>query len=208
MTTVNELTVYDQVLTQLPFTTKRSLNKLYLALDNDYCKKAAFIYHDDMIYAKNLLDNKVLYYYSEDYDMQATITLNGVSISYIIEDVNDDIVLSMTDEQEIGEMIDIDIISKYKILKNRGCEDNVPFYAKDNALALLLKTFENKFNPDNMHDCMYLYMYLYTNCVMLGYEESVVSKIFKRDALPPKKFLDDIYNMYNLLYVYINLLAL
>ena len=54
--------------------------------------------------------------------------------------MNDDIVFSMTDEQEIGEMIDIDIISKYKILNHRGCEDNVPFYAKDNALALLLKT--------------------------------------------------------------------
>lgn len=203
MTTVNDL-----VLTQLPFTTKRSINKTYFALDNEYCKKAAFIYDDDMIYIRNQQENKVLFYYNDMYDMQATIILNGITINYIIKHVNDDITLTITDEQEIGEMIDIDIISKYKILKNRGCEDNVPFYAKDNTIKLLLKTFENRFNPDNIQDCMYLYMYLYTNCVMLGYEEPTINQVLKRDALPPQKFLDTIYDMYNLLYVYINVLAL
>lgn len=200
--------VYDQVLTELPFTTKRSINKSYYSLDNEYCIKAAFIYHDDMIYAKNQMNNKVIYYYNENYDVQATLTLNDNVYSYIISNVDDDIELSMIDDQEIGELSDIDIISKYKILKNRGCEDNVPDYAKDNTLKLLLKTFENKFNPDNMHDCLYLYMYLYTNCVLLGYEVPVVNKKYKRDELPPQILLNDIYDMYNLLFVYLNLLEL
>lgn len=203
------ISVYDQISEYLPSSTKRSLNRASYATDKEYCKKAAFIYHDDMVYVNDKFTDKVIYYYNDNYDIQATLTSNGVKYNYIIEQHNDNVVLSMTDQGEVGEMIDVDIMSKYKVLKNRGCEDNVPYYAKNNVIDLLLKTFVNKFNPDNMQDCLYLYMYLYTNSVLIGYDEPIIkNKSYKNDKLPPKSLLDDIYNLYNLLYVYLNLLEL
>lgn len=201
--------LFDEISTHLPSTTIRSLNKNYNKMDNEYCKKAAFIYKDDMSYTRTLQFN-IMYYYNDQYNIQASVNMENNNYIYKFYDKNDTVVLSIKHGKydEFNDIIDIDILSKYKILKNRGCEDYIPFYSKDNTIKLLLKTFLNNLNPDNIHDIMYLYMYLHSNLIYMGYSQPMNKIILKVNQLPDQSFMDEIYNMYNLIHVHLKLMEL
>ena len=80
-------------------------------------------------------------------------------------------------------------------------------FAQTNTIAFLRKLFDTYFQPDDMNDMLYLYTYLYANAVMLNYKPTTNFKhVYKLHHLPPQTLLDDIYDMYNLLYVHITLI--
>lgn len=180
-------------------------------MDKEYCKKAAFIYKDDMIYINNMVGSKIIFYYNDNRDIQASLIMENYNYLYKIHDKDDTIIMTIksitkNDSRNPNDIVDIDILSKYKILKQRGCEDSVVSYARDNTIKLLLNTFMNNLNPDNMQELMYLYMYLHANATLMGYSQSTETKVLKIDTVPPQAFMDEIYDMYNLIYVRLKLL--
>lgn len=201
--------IFNKVSNYIPYTTLRSINKDYNKMDTEYCKKAAFVYKDDMIMVNNKPGDKIIFYYNDNQDVEAI--LQNTNYIYKIQEKDDTVVLTVKpskNKKEINpnDIIDIDIMSKYKILKQRGCEDSIAFYARDNTIQLLLNTFMNNLNPDNVYELMYLYMYLHANTTLMGYPHSMETKILKMDTVPPQAFMDEIYDMYNLIYVRLKLL--
>jgi hypothetical protein len=199
--------VIDEITNYISLTKKRGINRKYKTeTDANYCQKAAFIYNDDMLYAKNTFDSKVIYYYSDNYDTEAILYLDSRCYKYKIYKKNNTYVLSMKHinvPTEPTNIIDIDLVSKYNILKNRGCEDVIPNYAKTHTLDFLLQTFVNNFNPDKIEDILYLYVYLHSNTILLNYNTFEPNKkIFKVNKLPSNNLLNDIYHLYNLLHVH------
>ncbi len=186
-------TIFDNVKPYIPITTLRTVSKQYA--DQSYCQKAGFIYHDDM----NIIDG--VKYYIED-DLPYAI-MNNLQYQIIKEDQYYKIIESNVDVK--NNVIDIDIMSKYKIMKSRGCEDMIKDYSKNKTIEFLLKTFTDYFNPDVMKDIVFLYLYLYTCLIVLNYQPKLITK-FNGDKLPKKSVLNEIYNMYNLLYVHITIL--
>lgn len=203
--------IFNEVSNYIPYTTVRSINKSYNKMDKEYCKKAAFIYKDDMIYINNMVGSKIIFYYNDNRDIQASLIMENYNYLYKIHDKDDTIIMTIksitkNDSRNPNDIVDIDILSKYKILKQRGCEDSVVSYARDNTIKLLLNTFMNNLNPDNMQELMYLYMYLHANATLMGYSQSTETKVLKIDTVPPQAFMDEIYDMYNLIYVRLKLL--
>lgn len=197
--------IFNEVSNYIPYTTLRSINRNYNKNDKEYCKKAAFIYKDDMLYINTAKANKIIYY--NDIDTFGILTMENVNYIYRIYEKDDNVVLSIrVGKNDINDIIDIDILSKYKILKNRGCEDIIPNYARNNIKKLLLQTFKNNLNPDNVHEIMYLYMYLHSNCILMGHPQSLDTKTLKINIVPSQAFMDEIYDMYNLIYVRLTLL--
>lgn len=194
----------------LPTSLKRSLNKEYKRENNDaYCQFASQIYQDDMNFVKNNYNQYVLYYYNNDYDYEAYFLMNNVSYVYKIQLVDNYYILTIKNKIDdyYKQLIDIDLTSQYLILKNRGCEDVQKDFSKLNILKKLLNVFTTYFNPDDMKDLLYLYVFLHSNCVLLKYDEPITTPLyFKIHKLPKKDFLNDIYDLYNTLYVHFDLL--
>ncbi len=207
-------TIFENIKEYIPNTTLRAINKQY---HTDYCDQAAHIYNDDMnIQGDNLLflkDDKSSYnhifYYKDEEDYTVAIIKQETNyITYHMTKEDEYYKLSIKPiKVEINEpIVDIDIMSKYQIMKSRGCEDVVKDFSKKNTIRFLLKTFTDFFNPDMMSDIVYLYIYLHSNLILLNYTVPKPFKIFKMTKLPKQEVLDQIYDMYNLLYVHINLL--
>jgi hypothetical protein len=207
--------IIETITEPIPFSTKRVLNKLYKQ-NNDvkYCERAANIYHDDLVYTKTNIKNNVIYYYNDDYDTEAQIKLNELIYIYKITKVNDEYYVlkskNINKYQDINNntIIDIDLLSKFQILKNRGCEDIVPNYTKQHILKFLLNTFVDNFNPESSNDLIYLYMYLHSNLVLLGYNNDLLNVKIKINKQPKVNFLTNLYDMYNLLYVHFDILKI
>lgn len=100
----------------------------------------------------------------------------------------------------VNHVDDIDIINKYNILKKRSTT------AKAMTLQSLNDLFNERFEPQNIYDLLYLYVYLHSNAVLLKYEEAdLINQTYLINDLPSQKLLDDIYYLYNLIYVNINM---
>jgi hypothetical protein len=196
-------TVFTKISDYLPHTTIRGLNKQLYQNDKEYCHIASHIYNSDMKLIEN--QENTITFYDDNHTYSAILNKN---IVYKLKQVNEFIVLKITKKTKIlNSIIDVDVMSKYKIFKSRGCEDMIENYSKNNTLSQLLKTFKNYFNPDVMIDMLYLYIYLHANCVLLGiYDFEYTRKKYNMNKLPGKNFLQEIYDMYNVLYVKINLL--
>lgn len=204
-------TVINTIDQYIPSTLKRSLNKQYY-LDNnkEYCQLASHIYNDDMLYILNNADIYVIYYYNEDYQLEACLNVKDVKYFYKIKQYDDYYILTIKNKYKdvkSNNLVDIDLQSQFKILKNRGCEDYEKKFAKKHTIDSLKKTFKNYFNPDNIHDMIYLYVFLHSNSILVNKGQINTSKRkFKINKLPKEDFLKDIYDLYNLLYVYFDVL--
>jgi len=202
---INTITDY------IPNTLKRSLNKqYYLNNTKEYCELAAHIYNDDMLYVINNYNHFVVYYYNKNFQLEAHLQLPNQMWLYKIKQKDDYYILSIKNknkELEFNSLIDVDLLSQYQILKNRGCEDFKKDFAKSNVIHFLQNTFNNYFNPDNIQDLIYLYVYLHSNNILIYHNQiNVVKKTFKIGKIPKDVFLKDIYDLYNLLYVYFDVL--
>lgn len=196
------MSLFNNIVNYLPYTKIRGINKYYTEQQNtNYCKISSFIYDDDM---KSIDGNNTIKYYLYE-DIYYAVVNN--KIVYKLRQVDDYLHLSIHDKvEELDNVIDVDMMSKYKILKSRGCEDMIENYAKDNTKSLLLKTFKNYFKPDTLFDILYLYIYLHSNCFLLGYEKLPTNQKFNMNKLPKNTLLQEIYDMYNVLYVHVDLL--
>lgn len=199
-------TLFNKISDYLPHTTIRGLNKQLYSDNKEYCQLASHIYNSDMLSIKDQ-NNTILYYdYNQIY--YAIIKKNDYYIVYKLKQVNEYLVLTIHKKlpENLNNIMDVDIMSKFKIFKSRGCEDVIDNYSKINTSNQLLKTFKNYFNPEVMHDLLYLYIYLHSNCVLLDHEIiKYERKKYNMNKLPKKKLLQEIYDMYNILYVLINL---
>jgi hypothetical protein len=199
--------IFNNVAKYLPSTTVRSINKQYHT--DDYCKRSSHVYNQDIIPFKNN-DNTVIYY-QDDEDIVA-IMLKNQFTTYKTKQIDNYIQLTIhkhkyhVDYLNDNLINDIDLLSSKEILKSRGCEDIIENYSKINTLKSLVNIFRKYFNPDVITDIIYLYIYLHSNCVLLGYEEvKDETKQFKLNKIPKDEFIQKIYDMYNLLYVHNNI---
>jgi hypothetical protein len=203
------MSVFNNISKYLPHTTVRSINKQLYHKNVEYCELAKNIYNNDMKLYTN--KNNTIIYYEYEKIIYGVMIKNDIYIIYKIKQVDQYIQLSIhkkypKDYLDDNNMIDVDIMTKHKILKSRGCEDIIPNYSKTNTTNLLLNTFKTNFNPDIISDIVYLYMYLHSNCVLLDYEKVIDEHImFKINKLPSEEILHKIYDMYNLLYVHVNM---
>jgi hypothetical protein len=201
-----------KIITQyLPISLKRSLNQEHKREnDQTYCQLASQIYQDDMLLVKNTFNNYVLYYYNDDYHYESYLYFNNLIYIYNIEPVDDYYVLTIKNkfiDLTNRPLIDIDLSSQYQILKHRGCEDIIKNFSKNHILNKLQNTFTTYFNPDDIKDLLYLYVFLHSNCVLLKYDEPILTTLyFKSHKLPKEEFLNDIYDLYNTLYIHFDLL--
>ena len=199
------MTVLENIKGYLPNTSLRSISKQFT--DQTYCDMASHIYNDDMNrIAEN--NNHVLYYKDADNLTYAVLQYNDKETFKMIKENNYYMISTESIEDEALVLFDVDIMSKYNLMKSRGCEDYSPYFSKDKTLGFLLKTFKDYFNPDIMSDILYLYIYLYTNLLLLNYTPKKLYTKFNMTKLPKKSLLQEIYDMYNLLYVHLNLLEL
>lgn len=201
--------IFNNVSNYLPYTTIRGINKQLYSENQQYCKIASHIYMDDMKLIHN--QNNSIVYYEYDQVFYAVVIKNDYHIIYKVKQVDQYIVLTihkkLSEPLDDNSIVDIDIINKFKIFKSRGCEDMIENYSKTNTSNELLKTFTNYFKPEVMIDMLYLYVYLHSNCVLLDNEIiNDETKKFNLNKLPKKSFLQKIYDMYNVLYVRVNLL--
>ena len=210
--------VIENINQYLPYTTLRGVSKKFT--DQKYCEMASTIYDDDLN-AKQVVNivenlNKVLYYQDADnltyavLEKQESVPPQFVQLSYKMTKRDDYYKLSIKKLKESQDLkvFDVDIMSKYQIMKSRGCEDQIKDFSKQNTLKFLLQTFTDYFNPDEMSDILYLYIYLHSNLTLLNYPTSLSRRKFNMYKLPKASLLQEIYDMYNLLYVHLNLLEL
>lgn len=199
--------IFNNVSNYLPHTTIRGLNKQLYTENKQYCQLASHIYMDDMELIQNQNDSIVYYEYNQIF--YAVMIKNNYHIIYKLKLVDQYLVLTILHELPKHEesIVDVDIMSKFRIFKSRGCEDVMDDFSKKNTANQLLKTFTNYFKPETMIDMLYLYIYLHSNCVLLDNEIISYEPLkFNINKLPKKSFLKKIYEMYNILYVRINLL--
>ncbi len=205
------MTVLETIKPYLPKTTLRGVSKHFV--DQTYCDIAGYIYNDDMLQidvSDPLSNNEYILYYKDAEDVTYAILhhdRNNIHYQMTKKDEYYYIIQNNMDIESFT-LSDIDIMSKYNIMKSRGCEDDMPHYSKNKTLAFLLQTFKDYFNPDVMSDIIYLYIYLHSNLVLLNYAPKKLIKRFNITKLPKKSVLQDIYDMYHLLYVHLNLLEL
>ena len=198
--------VLENIKEYLPKTSLRAVSKQFT--DKTYCDLAAHIYNDDM---NRIVENKNHVVYYNDAENLTYAILQKEDYQLTIKMIKEDNYYTLSYEKFEDEnlvLFDIDMISKYNLMKNRGCEDDLPYFSKNKTLDFLLKTFKDYFNPDIMSDIVYLYIYLYTNLILLNYPTKKLFKKFDITKLPRKAVLQEIYDMYNLLYVHLNLLEL
>ena len=209
------MTILETIKPYLPKITLRAVSKHFV--DKTYCDMAGYIYNDDMIQivnsdVKDVFSTHVIYYKDADDLTFATLVNDTIEINYqmIKEDEYYKLVMKSFDnmENESYTLFDVDIMSKYNIMKSRGCEDNLKLFSKNKTLEFLSQTFKDYFNPDIMSDIVYLYIYLHSNLVLLNYSPNKPFKKFNMTKLPKKALLQEIYDMYNLLYVHLNLIEL
>lgn len=161
------------------------------------------LYHTDLHFIQKY-DKEATLFYQEDNHIIGI----DADYRYQLKPKNDTIVFTIKkrNRSEIdGQLIDVDLKSKYKRLKSRGCEDLIKNYAKNNTVRILVKMFND--NKTAINDLLYLYLYLYANCVKLKYIN--VDKPMKRTFninTPNENLIDDVEDLYNLLYVHFNLL--
>jgi hypothetical protein len=201
------LPIIKNITQYLPLATRRSLNKQFLSEhSSDYCQLASYIYNDDMYFIYNNFINKAVFYYNND-TLHCKLHYN-TTYRYKIKHVDNTYVLSVKNKiNDINNIVNVDLSSQYKILKNRGCEDKIKNFSKTNTLKILANFFNNYFNPDRIQDLLYLYVFLHTSCVLLNYVFiDLNQRIFKINKLPPDDFLKEIYDLYNLLYVHFDVL--
>lgn len=211
---MNILTTIDKY---IPTNVKKSLNKQYYLNNNkEYCELASHIYNDDMHYAINNFNEFAVYYYNKKYQLEAYVKHNNNVLLYKIKQKDDYYKLSIKNKNKLSynHIIDIDLLSQYKIFQNRGCEDFQTHFNKVNTLYSLQNTFNNYFNPDNIQDLIYLYVYLRSNCFLINYHQfdknlkknlvhfDDIKTKYQIGQLPEEQFLKEIYDLYNKLYSY------
>lgn len=201
--------IFNNVAKYLPSTTVRSINKQYQN-SVEYCKMSSHVYNQDIIPFKK--NNNTVIYYQDDEDIVAIMMTNNQYTTYKTKQIDNYIQLTIhkhkyhVDYLNDNLINDVDLLSIREILKSRGCEDVIENYSKTNTLKSLVNTFKNYFNPDVITDIVYLYIYLHSNCVLLGYEDvKDETKQFKLNKIPKDEFIQKIYDMYNLLYVHNNI---
>ena len=186
----------------LPETTTRLLSKQFLS-SHDYCQLAASIYQDDMMFVKNHFKDKAVFYYNNE-----TLYAQLNSFLYKVKQVDDYYIIIIKNKiKDMTNIVTIDLLSQYQIFKNRGCEDQIKNFSKINTLKILSSFFKNYFNPDQLSDLLYLYVFLHASCVLLNYTTITLDQqAFKINKLPSQDFLNQIYDLYNLLYVHFDVL--
>ena len=208
------LAVLENIRDYLPKTSLRAVSKQFI--DKTYCDMAGVIYNDDLVNATK--HNQHIIYYKDNDNLTyarlyksngETPGVGAINISYQMTK-KDKYYRIRTKSFEDYDLIleDIDVMSKYNIMKTRGCEDTIENFSKIKTMDFLLKTFKDSFNPDMMSDMIYLYIYLYSNLTLLNYPLSKMITRFDMTKLPSDSLLEEIYDMYNLLYVHLNLLEL
>lgn len=201
-------TIINTITQDVPTPIKRSINKEFLlTYSHDYCTLAAHIYHDDMIYAMNHFNHYAIYYHH-----QAYVKINKTILKYKIKQVDDNYIVTLKNKNTIEDInnniIDIDLLSQYQILKNRGCEDLIQNYSQKNILKILSTQFHNYFNPDQIQDLLYLYVYLHSNYLLIHNKNEPHSLYLKlkSNKLPKQEFLNNLYDLYNLIYLHFDIL--
>src|SRR4029079_5895797 len=99
------------------------------------CLRLTNIYNDDLISIKKNDPRAILFYKNDD-----KITIHFNLYQYKLKLVNDQLVLTIkpyTRKIEEGTLLDVDLLSKYRRLKSRGCESVIKNYAKLNTLKIL-----------------------------------------------------------------------
>ncbi len=167
------------------------------------CLLQANIYHDDLKWIEKN-DPRAILFYKNDHTMTVHFNLTR----YKLKLVDDTVVLTIKPyvrEKDKDILIDVDLMSKYRRLKNRGCEDLIKNYSKNNTIKILTNTYQN-YHGQDLYELLYLYLYLYINCVLLKYIIVVpVKKTYNLNKIDVD-LVDEVEDLYNLLYVHFNLI--
>lgn len=181
----------------------RSINKI-----QEYCNLAAYLYRDDFATVLNQSQYSCI---TEHYNKIKGVVIRQNRYVIKLRQKDDQLVMTtkikLPKSMHIDRITNVDILNTYKILSTRGCDNLQTDYAKVNCLRMFKKTFDDYFQPENMFNILYLFIYLQCNAVLLGYREPLISKsTYTINSLPSQELLNDIYNLYNLLYVHISII--
>ncbi|HSW76940.1 MAG TPA: hypothetical protein VLG50_07830 [Candidatus Saccharimonadales bacterium] len=148
--------------------------------------------------------------YHDDDDIYSYVTANHGSVLYHMKQKDDKIILNTylkSKKPDINnhQIDDIDLMNIFSIYKSRGIDYHQSTYMTN---QYLLKLFTSYFNPHSIKDVLYLYTYLHANAILINLESPlVIHEEYTLTALLPQSLYDTIYQLYNALYVYINLLS-
>lgn len=177
--------------------------------DQNYCEKSAIVYQSDFA----ILNNRKVYAIIEESDrsVRGYAKVPNGYITYKAKQQDDTFILKKSIKvtpPDVGTISDIDMLSKYTIFKSRGCEDQIPKFSVNSCLKNLEK-IKNHYYDNNIKNLMYLYIYLLINIDVTNYyfesnhENRAHEGVYYMNKPAPKAWLADIFDLYNLLVVYI-----
>lgn len=155
-----------------------------------------FITQSDM----SLVTPNIIYYRNTEG------TFAQMNKRYGLKKVNNTYIITVDNDIEDEDAMNIDLQTRYLILRMRGCEDIVPNFSKIALLKYLSTLFTDHFKADETYHLLYLYLYLYTNALLLNYKEELLVGPFVMHDIASQVLLDKIQQLYDYLYVYYTIL--